>query len=751
LSELWLSLGYLNRAEEAAQKAASLAPEEARANTVLGFAALARIDTTAARTSFERAIALESDSPLARLGLGLAKIRRGDLEGGRRDLEIAAALSPDDPIVRSYLGKVYFEEKRDTVAAGQFDLAKQLDPNDPTPWFYDAIRKQTVNRPVEALYDLQKSIELNDNRAVYRSRLLLDGDYAARSARLGRIHRDLGFEQSALLEGWKSVAVDPTAHSAHRLLADNYLVLPRHRIARDSELLVSQLLQPININPVQPWLADNGLGFLDDTAVSDVGFNEFTRLFSANEFNLVADVIGGNKGTFADNVIHTGIYDKVSYSIGQFRFDTDGVRENNDLTQDIYNAFVQVDATPATMIQAEFRATDRDRGDPALVFFPDVFVPTQRENTDTNSIRLGFRQRFSPNSALIGSYVYRRLDSDLNRGFPFRSVTDDTANFVEFRHLYQRETWHLTSGVGHYHSDFFNVRTVRGRQLTTDTNVDHTNGYVYAHINRPRDVTVVLGISVDDFNNEATPRDEVNPKIGLMWNVTPSTLLRVAAFSSLKRTLISSQTLEPTEVAGFNQFFDDVNVTDSWRVGVGVDQKIGPQASVGAEFSHRELQVPTGSQATGEVVDIPRDENLARAYFYTTPTQSLALSLEYEFEHFLRDPLGQNEGFLAESTTHKFPIEARFFAPSGLFGLGRLTYAHQDGLFEGPEEGIIAGSDQFVTVDAAVGYRFPRQFGLFVIEVRNLFDQSFQFQDTDPLNDTIARQRRFLARLTVTF
>ena len=65
----------------------------------------------------------------------------------------------------------------------------------PTPWFYDAIRKQTANRPVEALQDLQKSIELNDNRAVYRSRLLLDEDLAARSASLGRIYSDLGFQQ----------------------------------------------------------------------------------------------------------------------------------------------------------------------------------------------------------------------------------------------------------------------------------------------------------------------------------------------------------------------------------------------------------------------------------------------------------------------------------------------------------------------------------------------------------------------------
>jgi hypothetical protein len=46
---------------------------------------------------------------------------------------------------------------------------------------------------VEALHKLQKAIELNDNRAVYRSRLLLDSDLAARSAALARIYSDFGF------------------------------------------------------------------------------------------------------------------------------------------------------------------------------------------------------------------------------------------------------------------------------------------------------------------------------------------------------------------------------------------------------------------------------------------------------------------------------------------------------------------------------------------------------------------------------
>jgi len=47
---------------------------------------------------------------------------------------------------------------------------------------------------VEALQDLQKSIELNDNRAPYRSCLLLDEDLAARSASLAQIYYDLEFQ-----------------------------------------------------------------------------------------------------------------------------------------------------------------------------------------------------------------------------------------------------------------------------------------------------------------------------------------------------------------------------------------------------------------------------------------------------------------------------------------------------------------------------------------------------------------------------
>ncbi len=188
LAELWLSVGDLDQGVNAAERAVALDVNVAHTQTVLGFAWLTEIRLPEATAAFEKAIALDQAAPLPRLGLGLAKIRRGELTAGREEIEVAVALDPGNSLIRSYMGKAYYEEKRDRLAGTQYEMARKLDPNDPTPWFYDAIRKQTENRPVEALHDLQTSIKLNDNRAVYRSRLELDSDLATRSASIARIY-----------------------------------------------------------------------------------------------------------------------------------------------------------------------------------------------------------------------------------------------------------------------------------------------------------------------------------------------------------------------------------------------------------------------------------------------------------------------------------------------------------------------------------------------------------------------------------
>ena len=66
----------------------------------------------------------------------------------------------------------------------------------------------------------------------------------------------------------------------------------------------------------------------------------------------------------------------------------------------------------------------------------------------------------------------------------------------------------------------------------------------------------------------------MNPKLGVQWNVTDNVRLRAAAFQVVKAALSTNRTIEPTQVAGFNQFFDDDAGTVSRRYGVGSDWKL---------------------------------------------------------------------------------------------------------------------------------------------------------------------------------
>jgi uncharacterized protein YccT (UPF0319 family) len=70
---------------------------------------------------------------------------------------------------------------------------------------------------------------------------------------------------------------------------------------------------------------------------------------------------------------------------------------------------------------------------------------------------------------------------------------------------------------------------------------------------------------------------------------------------------------------------------------------------------------------------------------------------------------------------------------------------------------MASGSDRFFLLDATVGYRLPKRWGIIALEARNLTDQQFQFQDywfqtannnTDP---RFLPERTWLARFILNF
>ena len=788
LAELQQSFGELDKSLESAKKAASLSPELSRTQTVLGYAHLTRVDTRGATNAFDKAIGLDQADPLPRLGRGLAMIRDGKLEEGRRELEIAISLDPDNGLIRSYLGKAYFEEKRDKLAKDQYEMAKTLDPLDPTPHFYDAIRKQTVNRPVEALHDLQKAIELNDNRAVYRSRLLLDQDLAARSASLGRIYSDLGFQQRALVEGWTSVNVDPSNYSAHRFLADSYSALPRHEIARVSELLQSQLLQPINITPIQPRLAESNLFLSSGAGPSSLSFNEFNPLFNRDRVALQASGIVGNNDTLGEDIVVSGIYDKASFSIGQSYFDTDGVRENNDVKDKIFNAFMQYNLFSRTSIQGEFRYRDIERGDVELLFRNDNISPELRQADEKKSFRLGFLHSFSPNSNLIGNFSYNKRDADVSFtlfvdpaviGLPPPSIedalsdrTDEKAYTGELQHLFRSSYINTVIGAGYFKIDqeinFNEIVTWPGQipplvlfesADRIDFDISHYNLYVYSHIKPIKVVTFTAGASGDFFKSDDQNRDDrdlkkdqFNPKLGVTWNLLPDTTIRGAVFRTLKRTLVTDQTLEPTQVAGFNQFFDEPNATEAWNYGAAIDQKFSRSLYGGAEYYFRDLEVPFLTQpdpaSPFEFQRADWEEYIGRLYLYWAAHKWLALRGGYAYEKFDRDD--RFSAGIREARTHSVPLGVNFFHSCGFSaGLG-ATYYNQEGEFQNKNDFTFqTGKDTFWVVDASISYRLPKRYGFVSVGATNLFDKEFNFADTDVNNPRMQPGRMIFSKVTI--
>ena len=342
----------------------------------------------------------------------------------------------------------------------------------------------------------------------------------------------------------------------------------------------------------------------------------------------------------------------------------------------------------------------------------------------------------------------------------------------EVQHLFRSRPVNFTSGIGYFNINQKRERTIEfgpafgfpAQQDTTNENVEHVNLYIYSYINLLKDVTFTLGGSGDFFDtNSATTnsRDQFNPKFGVTWNPFTNTTIRAAAFRALKRTLITDQTLEPTQVAGFNQFYDDINATDSWRFGGAVDQKFLSTLFGGIEFSKRDVNIPFESTDTTGVSQVKRgdgEEYLGRIYLLLTPHPWIAFNTEYQYEQFKNNEVLVGDSAVAykELATDRFSLGLNLIHPSGFSASLKGTYFDQNGDFI--RRGLACcehGEDDFWVADAAVSYRLPKRYGFIKIGASNLFDQKFDYFDTNRgsanRNPLVIPDRVFFGSITLAF
>lgn len=759
LAELRLAFGDSRGALTAADEAEALPPALARTATVRGFALLARFRVEAAKDAFRAAIDRDSAAPLPRLGLGLAKIRDGKLVEGRREMETAAALDPGNALVRSYLGKAYFEERREDPAAAELATAKRLDPRDPTAYYYDALRKQAENRPTEALDDIRAAVARNDNRAVYRSGLLLDEDRAVRGTSAARIYNDLGFERLAQLEASRSLASDPSNHSAHRFLADSFRGSARQDIVRASELLRAQLLQPLNVQPVQASRAETELNLPTRLGPVSPGLNEFTPFFARDGLRVSATGTAGSEDTLGDEFVVSGILGRTAFSASQFHFEDDGFRPNNDQNHDIYDVFGQVAVTPDISLQAEYRHRETEQGDLAMNFDPDDFDETQRRVENEETVRFGAHWAAAENFDLIGSFIYEDREAAQSQEIGPGILLADQSGLdgwdVQLQGIWRADNTSVV--LGGSFSQIDNVNTEKVTILSSglsdadlfESRIEQKNIYAYYNRNFRDNFHVTIGGSLDQFDSNSINEEQFNPKLAFVWTPWKSVKFRSGVFRTLKRFLSADQTLEPSQLAGVFQFFDDRNGESAWQYFSGIDVRFSDRIFAGLQYMYRDVDALAVSDNGTEQKQ--QDENHLSGYFYWIPIESVSVSLEptlLDVDRPIRD--GPRE-----LRSLEMPLRVAKFFQGGAYTTVQATFVNQR--LRSRTDQPTYKSESFAVLDGAIGYRFPDRRGSISFEVQNILNSKFNYQDLNFINagrDVAPRfepDRSLLLNLSVAF
>ncbi len=652
-------------------------------------------------------------------------------------------------------------EYRHQLAYTQLNIAKKLDPHDPTPWFYEASLLYSENRPIEALQSMERSIEKNDHRGVYRSRLLLDDDRTSRNAALGSLYQSLGFESLAVGPASLALASTPANPAAHRLLADSYLGQHRHNVARTNALLQAQLLSNVNTPMIQPQLLRSNRALLDHGGPHSPGYHEFNSLFLPNgAYGNLNFTAGGNSSLGAD--LQAGyIADDYSLHAGQYHLSTDGFFKNQDYQEDTTNVEVQWQISPATKLRFTGTQNEVRKGDVALRFHNHLTSPHFRTTSHQDTLSFGFTHTLSNNALLIGHSAYSRSKSHLNSLAPTapphvsqahsENETDTDTHHLEYHRSTPSNSWlvgaqHKASSSNHrLEIDYFDTPTV-SPDVRSNNAIPRRDSRLYGYAyTRLGELTLTTGVEAAHVNNPLAKENTTwLPKLGLNWPLNSQTDVGIAAFKSLSSALnpASYTSLTPTQVSGFDQLFTGSQRSESSNIGLSIDHTYNPQLKLGLRLRHQSASSPhklifhKPSQET-RFVEIDSSLEDGVVWLYWMPSNVLSLSFEHhieKFQHNFEQRLGTSPNGIETLHTQRSPLTVSYHHPSGLSAKITSSYIQQDGIFwksisSGETPSGTKKSNEFWLTDISVSYRLSKNHGILNLGVKNAFNQTFNYED----------------------
>jgi outer membrane receptor protein involved in Fe transport len=597
VAELEFGFGRTSRALKALETGLGLSPRNAQGLALRGFLWAAKNNNSEAAKSFEDAIGVDGALGNAWLGRGLVKIRTGHAREGREDLQVATTLEPQRAVLRSYLGKAFNQTWDIAHAEKELQLAQKLDANDPTAWLYAALLKEQGNRVNEAVSDLEKSKELNDNRSIFRSRLLLDQDRAVRSANLASIYRDAGMFDVSVQEASRAVNYDYANYSAHLFLANSYDYLRdpnninlRYEAPWFSELLVANLLAP----------ASGG------SLSRNISQQEYSQFFEGNHLGVFSSTEYRSSGDWSQAGSQYGVIGNTSYSLDASYRSENGQRPNNDLEELFFAGRFKQQFTPQDSVFLQVSWFDFESGDLAQYYDQQMASRTLRvtEKQEPN-VTLGYHHEWAPGNHTL--LLAARFDDTLTLKdsapvipfyasgtgvfppfdpyFTFDPTPDPLslryrreleAYFAEIQQIWQTEAHTVVAG-GRYQTASADTTSDLTRQplagtptsldTEADADLDRIGVYAYENWQVLESLRLTAGLSYDRLHyprnvdtspiSEAeTTKDRWSPKAGILWTPAKETYVRGFYSQSLGGVFFdNSVRLEPTQIAGFNQAY----------------------------------------------------------------------------------------------------------------------------------------------------------------------------------------------------
>ncbi len=594
VAEMEFSFGRTPEALSAVEKSLELSARNAQALSLKGFLLAAQNKIKEALTYFDQAIAIDGGLGNAWLGRGLCRIRQGNAAAGRGDLQVAATLEPHRGVLRSYLAKAYSNEGDLKRASKEMDLAKRNDPKDPTAWLYGALLSQQQNRVNDGVKELEKSQDLNDNRSVFRSRLLLDQDRAVRSANLAKIYADAGMTELSVREASRAANYDYGNFSAHLFLANSYDSLrdPRQITLRYetpwlSEYLLANLLAPV------------GAGTLSQT----ISQQEYSKLFERDRLGGTISTEYLSRGDWLQSASQYGTFGSSSYSIDANYRSERGERPNSDLEAFTGWAQFKQQLSPKDTLFVQTVYYDFESGDTAQYYNHNgpyglgMLAPSlslRRTENQEPLVFAGYHHEWSPGVHTL--FLAGRLHDDfrltqadqtyrvLSKSAGVVTAVQDRAAGVDFQSALEgystelQQIWQQSkqtiiiggrfqTGSQDTASAFDAVPAGFPARFDVETEMQRAGVYAYHQWQIFEPLRLTLGLSYDHMDyprniditpvvDQQTSAERIAPKAGLLWTPTPNTHVRGFYSQSLGGLFFdASVRLEPVQVAGFTQAY----------------------------------------------------------------------------------------------------------------------------------------------------------------------------------------------------